>query len=159
MQNRRSKKFSACRFAPIGRYLARFGIGFHFLHALAWRMASHARYDPTVVEDEVMLEFWLPLVPFAAFFAWLLFFGMRTTKVCPDCNKPLEAIQSPFTKTKRQWVEGGFLCGHCGCETDLTGKKIDAGTPQTRRSIVVAIGVLTLAMVPTIGLLAMLAHR
>jgi hypothetical protein len=122
-------------------------------------MASYARHDPAVVEDEVMLEYWLPLVPFAAFFVWLLFFGMQPTKVCPDCNKPLAAIQSPFTKTKRQWAEGGFLCGNCGCETDLNGKKIDAGTPPTRQSIVVMIGVLTLAMVPAIGLLAILLHR
>lgn len=106
-----------------------------------------------------MLQFWIPLLPFALFFGWLLFFGMRPTKVCPDCNKPLAAIQSPFRKSKRQWVEGGFLCDHCGCETDIAGRKIDAGTPQQRRSIFTAIGMLTLALVPAIALLVMLAHR
>lgn len=106
-----------------------------------------------------MLEFWLPLLPFTVFFAWLMFFGMRNARVCPDCNKPLAAIQSPFTKTKRQWVEGGFLCRHCGCETDAAGRKIDVGTPPQRRSIVTTVGMLTLTLVPAIALLAVLALR
>jgi len=48
-----------------------------------------------------MNDLWIPLLPFAAFFAWLFFFGMVRRNACPNCNKPLPPIQSPFMKTKR----------------------------------------------------------
>ena len=105
-----------------------------------------------------MNDLWIPL-PFAVFFAWLFFFGMGRRKVCPDCNKPLPRIQSPSTKTWRQWVEGGYVCQNCGCEADIAGKKVLAGTAPQRRSIIIGIGLLTLAVVPAFVLLTMLFQR
>jgi hypothetical protein len=78
--------------------------------------------------------YWLPLLPFAIFFAWLFFTAVRLRKPCPDCGHSLPSIQSPLTKTKRQWIEGGHICGHCGCETDYSGTKVATGTPATSRS-------------------------
>jgi hypothetical protein len=74
-----------------------------------------------------MNELWIALFPFVLFFAWLYFFGMGHRKPCPDCNKPLPLIQSPFTKSKRQWFEGGYICRNCGCETSLAGDKVVSG--------------------------------
>jgi len=106
---------------------------------------------------------WPALFPFtvffAAFFAWLLFFRMGRREVCPDCNKPLSPLQSPFTKTRRQWVEGGKVCQNCGCETDSTGEKVPAGTAPSRRSLILGIGLLTLTAIPAVVLLTMLLHR
>lgn len=102
----------------------------------------------------------LVLFPFALFFAGLFVFVlMRRPKTCPDCNKPLPRTQSPFTVTKRQWFEGGYLCPSCGCETDIAGTKVPSGTPPQRWSIVRAIGLLTLAIVPAVLLLALLFQQ
>jgi hypothetical protein len=68
----------------------------------------------------------IPLLIFVPIFVFVLAFGPR--RECPDCGRPLPRLQSPFTKTLRQWVEGGYLCPHCGCETDLAGKKVAPGT-------------------------------
>ena len=46
---------------------------------------------------------------------------------CPDCGARLSGFQSPFTKTRRQWLEGGYLCRRCGCEVDLSGHKVEDG--------------------------------
>ena len=102
---------------------------------------------------------WPALFPFAVFFAWLLFFGVGRRKVCPDCNKPLPPLQSPFTKTKRRWVEGGYVCQNCGCETDSAGEKVPAGTAPSNRSLAVGIGLLTLTAIPAVVFLAMLVYR
>ena len=77
--------------------------------------------------DEQTLAALLPLLMFVPFFVLLLGFGRRR-RDCPDCGQPLPRIQSPFTKTRRQWVEGGYLCGNCGYETDLAGQKVVTGT-------------------------------
>ena len=106
-----------------------------------------------------MNELWSILFPFAMFFALMFFFGMGRGKACPDCNQPLPPIQSPFTKTKRQWVEGGYVCQNCGCEADISGRNVPAGTAPQRRSIITGIGLLTLAVVPAIVLLIMLFQR
>lgn len=73
---------------------------------------------------------WICLIPFlfVPFFLWLIFFGMGGRKTCPDCNLPLQCFQSPFTKTRRQWLKGGYLCKNCGCESDMAGRKVHAGT-------------------------------
>lgn len=102
-----------------------------------------------------MPDSWMPLLPFAVFFAWLLFF-MRRTPACPDCHKPLSAIQSPLKKTPRQWLEGGYICANCGCESDIAGKKVAAGAAPQRRSILTAIGLLAVTGIPAAILTAIL---
>lgn len=88
---------------------------------------------------------WLPLLPFALFFVFL--FLVRSRKSCPDCGSPLPSFQSPRTKTKRQWLEGGFLCVHCGCESDVSGVKVLAGTPPRFQSTFNRIALVALALV------------
>jgi hypothetical protein len=78
------------------------------------------------MDDQVLATF-MPLLMFVPFFVFLLAFSLRRRN-CPDCGRPLPRIQSPFTKTRRQWAEGGYLCRSCGCETDLAGKKVTPGT-------------------------------
>ena len=83
-----------------------------------------------------MMNFWIPLLPFAFFFAWLF---MRPRKACPDCGKLLPLFQSPFTKTKRQWLVGGYICQNCGCEADIDGNKVPAGVAPQRLWITISI--------------------
>jgi hypothetical protein len=102
---------------------------------------------------------WLPLIPFAIFFAWLFFTAIWRRKPCPDCAQSLPLYQSPLTKTKRQWIEGGCVCGHCGCETDYSGAKVASGTPPRTRSIVFGVSLLALAALPAIALICVLIIR
>lgn len=104
-----------------------------------------------------MTDLWM--MPIALFFAWLFIFGMARGKVCPDCSRPLQLLQSPFTRTRRQWVEGGYLCQNCGCETDIAGRKVAAGTPLSFRALGLQLGLLTLAAIPLVVLMVMLLHR
>ena len=103
-----------------------------------------------------LMNWLLPLLPFVLFFAWLFLFGMRHGKSCPDCGHPLPSFQSPLTKTKRQWVEGGFLCYHCGCESDIFGNKVASGISPTIRSICLRIALVALAAVPAVAMLVLL---
>jgi hypothetical protein len=96
------------------------------------RVALTARYPNRVMETRTaakeipMFEFWLPLLPFLFV---LLFMGAFRSRQCPDCGNPLPTLQSPFSKTRRQWTEGGYVCPVCGCESDAAGRKIMPGTP------------------------------
>jgi hypothetical protein len=51
---------------------------------------------------------------------------------CPDCGGPLPVLYSPFVKTRRMWLEGGYLCPSCGCESDPAGRKVTADTRPAR---------------------------
>jgi hypothetical protein len=93
------------------------------------------------------------------FFAGLFLFILVRRNACPDCNKPLWPIQSPFTKTWRQWVEGGYVCGNCGCQVDIAGRKVPAGTAPQQRSIITGLGLVALAVIPAIVLLVLLFQR
>ena len=106
-----------------------------------------------------MSELWIPLLPFAVFFALFMLSRLLPRRNCPDCHEPLPAIQSPFTKTKRQWVEGGFVCLNCGCEADLSGRKVAGGTTARRGPMVVSAVLLILAAVPAVVLLAALLQH
>lgn len=102
---------------------------------------------------------WLPLLPFAIFFAWLFFTAFRHRKPCPDCAHLLPSLQPPLAKTKRQWIEGGFICNHCGCETDYSGTKVASGTPPRSRSIVLGVFLLAIAALPAIAMICILLIR
>jgi hypothetical protein len=68
-------------------------------------------------------------------------------------------IQSPFTKTKRQWIEGGYVCTKCACETDQTGRRVPQNTPLRFRSFVTATIALILAAIIAGLLLFVLLQR
>ena len=101
-----------------------------------------------------------PLVPalvvFVLFFFLLFFFAIRRPRSCPACGESLSAFQSPFTKTKRQWWEGGYLCQTCGCESDLAGRRVAPGTPPRRTSVVNGVVTVAVAAIPAALLLAFL---
>jgi len=73
--------------------------------------------------------FLIALAPFTLFFGMLFMIGLRRVN-CPNCGARMPALQSPFTKNRRQWLEGGYLCRRCGCETDLAGRKIENRTAR-----------------------------
>jgi predicted RNA-binding Zn-ribbon protein involved in translation (DUF1610 family) len=101
--------------------------------------------------DNVLLAF----MPLYLFFAWLC---LRKIP-CPDCGRRLPAFQSPFTKTRRQWLEGGFTCPDCGAEADFKGRKVDPSAIPSGRWPVVTIVLPTLALVTAMALFAALALR
>jgi hypothetical protein len=72
-----------------------------------------------------MDTFWIIVLCFGPFFAWLLF---QRVPNCPDCGNLLSSLQSPFTKTSRQWLDGGYLCQNCGCEATRAGLKVVEGS-------------------------------
>ena len=100
-----------------------------------------------------MNNLWFSLLPFALFFVWLFLFGMRRGVDCPHCAEPLPSLQSPFTKTTRQWVEGGYTCRNCGCEADNKGNLVPAGTAPQRRSLIIGLGLLSLAIFSAVVLI------
>lgn len=115
---------------------------------------------PCVYQPELnMSEWWIPFVPFALVFAWLFLFGVGRRRACPDCNQPLPLTQSPFTKTMRQWFEGGYICPNCGCEADVAGRKVLAGTAPQLRSVITSVALLALSVVPAIVMLVLLFQR
>ena len=60
--------------------------------------------------------------------AFLLYFALHRIN-CPDCGDTLPIVYSPFNRTRRMWLAGGYLCARCGCETNMAGQKITADTP------------------------------
>ena len=105
-----------------------------------------------------MNDIWPAFLPFGVFFVWLILMTMRRRIACPNCETPLSRIQSPLTKTRRQWWEGGYVCPSCGCESDRAGNPVPAGAAPTRRSIVTGIALLALVMIPALILLAAIAN-
>jgi len=99
------------------------------------------------------------IAPFVPFFVILLFFNMRRRKLCPDCGEPLPRIQSPLKMTKRQWMEGGYVCLRCGCEVDTAGRKVPANTAPRVGPFVIAIVALTLVSVLAVILISFILHR
>lgn len=96
---------------------------------------------------------WFILLPFVVVWFWVFFVKRPANKTCPDCAQPLSPIQSPFTKTNRMWWEGGYICANCGCEVNLDGQKVPAGTAPQQRSVRRGIGMLVIAVVPALIML------
>lgn len=86
-----------------------------------------------------MTNWLLPLIPFLLFFAFLPW-GTQRRVNCPQCGARLPVLQSPWTKSRRQWMEGGYRCQRCGCETNLAGEpvspeqRVPPGQPVSRNS-------------------------
>ena len=75
-----------------------------------------------------METMWFVWLPFLFFFA--VVFGLfRRRRNCPECGAPLSPLQNPLTKTRRQWLVGGYICSKCGCEVDLKGLPVTKGSP------------------------------
>jgi hypothetical protein len=95
-----------------------------------------------------------PLVAFFPFFLLLVLHGRRG-RPCPGCGGPLSGLQSPLTETRRQWIEGGYLCRRCDCESDLRGSRVGAGG-YNRRAFVRVVALLAATAVTGAALIALL---
>jgi rubredoxin len=67
------------------------------------------------------------LLPFLIAFApfLLAFMFAINNQRCPDCETRLPLLISPLTKTRRQWLEGGWICPKCGIDVDSNGQKVE----------------------------------
>ena len=89
---------------------------------------------------------------FLLLFAFFLIVGpLRRPRSCPECGDALPIFQSPLTKTRRQWLAGGYVCRRCGCEAKLAGQKVTADSPPARFPIV-TVCLLFVAMLGGAGL-------
>ena len=96
-----------------------------------------------------MESLWFIGVPFGAFIVWLMFRETANSIKCPDCGAPVPFWQSPFTKSWRQWLEGGYACQKCGCEIDTAGHKVVAGAVPISRYAM--LGLVLLAIFGSLG--------
>jgi uncharacterized protein (DUF983 family) len=96
---------------------------------------------------------------FLLLFAFFLVVGpLRRPGPCPGCGEALPIFQSPLTKTRRQWLAGGYVCQRCGCETNLAGQKVKADSPPARFPIVM-VCLLFVAMLGGAGLFGVLLKK
>ena len=102
--------------------------------------------------DTMLIAF----LPFVFFF--VVFLLMRRGVKCPECGADLPAFQSPFTKTRRGWMVGGFTCSRCGCEADSSGQKVAANSSHVRVSFAI-ICLLALALLGAVGLASQLLAK
>jgi hypothetical protein len=99
-----------------------------------------------------------PMMPFVVFFTILVFVTLRGV-TCPDCHEHLSGFISPFKKTKRQWLDGGYVCSKCGCEVTMAGAKVPANMPLRFRSYVQILGILSLSIGVSLVLHLIILHR
>lgn len=87
----------------------------------------------------------ISILPLLVPLAFLLYFALHPVQ-CPDCGDTLPIVCSPFKRTRRMWLAGGYLCARCGCETNMAGQKVTADTPPapfpTLQCALLAIGLL-----------------
>lgn len=102
-----------------------------------------------------MLSTFWPVLAFVPFFLLLIVHGARQ-RPCPACGAPLSGFQSPLTKTRRQWVEGGYLCRRCGCESGRAGGRMAPGTGWNRGALLEGIALIVAAALPAAALAALL---
>jgi len=96
---------------------------------------------------------------FLLLFALFLIVGpLRRPGSCPGCGDALPIFQSPLTKTRRQWLAGGYVCKRCGCETNLAGQKVTADSPPARFPIV-TVCLLFVAILGGAGLFGVLLKK
>jgi len=87
----------------------------------------------------------ISILPALVPLAFLIYFALHRIK-CPDCGDTLPILYSPFKRTRRMWLAGGYLCARCGCETNMAGQKVTADTPPapfpTLQCALLAVGLL-----------------
>lgn len=101
--------------------------------------------------------FW-PILAFVPFFFLLILDGVRR-RSCLACGGLLSGFQSPLTKTRRQWLEGGYLCRRCGCESDRTGARAASGTGPSRVALLTGIALVAATWILAIALMVLVLWR
>lgn len=95
-----------------------------------------------MIDPSAILPALIPFA-FAVLFLWLFWPRHRN---CPRCGEGLSIFQSPFKKTNRQWLEGGFLCSNCGCESTWEGRPViveaAARYPERLARVMLVVGLL-----------------
>lgn len=99
-----------------------------------------------------MNDLLLVLIVFAPFFL-LLMFGLKR-RHCPDCEAPLPLLISPLTKTRRQWVEGGWVCRYCGIHVDSNGHKVEMPHVANRAKLLALLP----ALIASVGIVVVLIY-
>ncbi len=81
-----------------------------------------------------MTELMLILMPIV-FVGLMIAIGTRhMPATCPECQNPLSRFQSPYTKTRRQWLYGGYQCSNCSSELDQQGVVVGMADDSKRLS-------------------------
>ena len=94
-----------------------------------------------------------PVLIYAPFFIYLMHVMIRGA-ICPDCGERLHGLISPFKKTKRQWIEGGYVCPVCGCEVNMSGGKVPPNTPVRMNRFVATMFVVSSLLLICLTLIA-----
>ena len=84
-------------------------------------------------------------VPFLMLIVWIFIATRNCPASCPECQYPMSRFQSPFTKTRRQWLNGGFQCARCHCEIDLSGRVLEREKPEQYISPII-VGIITFVL-------------
>lgn len=66
------------------------------------------------------------LAPFVMVVVMIMFGVFRRNRTCPDCGAALPWLVSPWRKTRRQWLEGGWICPDCGIDVDVRGRRVES---------------------------------
>ena len=102
-----------------------------------------------------MLTLVIALLPLIAVLAFALIGTRNCPSSCPECDSEISRFQSPFTKTERQWMKGGYRCANCDCQMDLGGKVITSeatASPQFAATLLLCTAaaiILILVYLPT----------
>jgi len=72
-----------------------------------------------------MVYFFIGLLAVVPFF----FLQRQAPRGCPNCRRQLPLLYAPWSKTRRQWVEGGYFCRSCQSEVDLQGRQVSLDEP------------------------------
>jgi hypothetical protein len=107
----------------------------------------------------MMFDVWTQFLIFIPVFYFMFFYRPGLKRACPECNASLPAFQSPFTKTQRQWVQGGYLCRECGCQTDMAGRRVVKGDSPQWGWVILSISLPAVLLATAIYALTLISAR
>ena len=70
--------------------------------------------------------YWLVVLGAGALIGGIASMGislLSPRRTCPDCGTRLPKLLNPFERTRRQWIQGGWVCYKCGCKVNSQGRK------------------------------------
>ena len=82
-----------------------------------------------------MLMLTVLLSPLVVVLAFALLAALNCPPNCPECGTAISCVQTPMTKTKRQWMQGGYRCSNCDCQMDLRGNIVPRESTASARFV------------------------